>query len=374
MGAGGDAGDRFDGDTRNRVGVAGDRAVRDALVAPGHQPDLVVRRTAAADDGSQYRLRAEHALDAAQGAVGAFPVGAGVAPQARLQSEMDQHPVGRQSQPDQPRRRPGRGAAAGAGQPAVELPADPFGDGRGGEQAVMPPHPVQFLTVGGDRFDAEPGTGQPVRGESLVQAFGQDPAREGGHVDPFERVVVGFADVEIRRWPTHREQPMVEPGGEPMGECPVEAEPRQHIGSRQCREIPERLDPQPAQQIGEDGPLHRIDRHGGQELPGLSGGHDLPGPGRQPRREHPVGDPDLTLHRARLRHLLDDPLGGGLLTAEIPDRPTGGDRAGTDPDHLDPDGDLLDRGDDRLEGPRVPARIMVDDHHLRAPALRLPPP
>ena len=61
-----------------------------------------------------HRVRAEEALDPAERAVGAFPFGAGVAPEAGLQSEVDEHAVGDQPQPDQagggpvPARRGGR--------------------------------------------------------------------------------------------------------------------------------------------------------------------------------------------------------------------------------------------------------------------------
>ena len=115
------------------------------------------------------------------------------------------------------------------------------------------------------------------------------------------------------------------PGGQPMRQRTVEPEPGEHIGGGQRREIPERLDPQPAQQVGQFGPLQRLDGHAGEELPGLPRRDDPPGPGRQPGGEDPVGDPDLALHRAGLGDLLDDPFGGRLprrrSTGPAPGRP-----------------------------------------------------
>ncbi|GAB3941442.1 hypothetical protein GCM10027614_26770 [Micromonospora vulcania] len=70
--------------------------------------------------------------------------------------------------------------------------------------------------------------------------------------------------------------------------------------------------------------------------------------------------------------MLDDPLGGGLLAAEVTARPPDGHRAGPRADHFDAGHQLLHRGDHGLERPGVPAGVVLHDGELRAAALRLP--
>jgi hypothetical protein len=233
---------------------------------------------------------------------------------------------------------------------------------------------VQFLTIRGDRLDAQPGAGQPVRGQAVVQPFGEHPPGERGHVHPVQRLVVRVRDVQIGRRPAYRQWPMIEPGGEPVRQRSVEPEPAEHVGGGQRGEVTQRLDAQPAQQVGQFGPFQRLDRHRRQEQRSATRRDDLPGPRGQPGREHPVGHPHLALHRTGLGHVLDDPLGRGLLAAEVPGRPPRGQRTRARPDHLHPHRDLFDRGHHRLERPRVPPRIVLHHDQLRAATLRFASP
>src|SRR5207248_3152227 len=71
-----------------------------------------------------------------------------VAPQPELEPGVLHDAVGVQPQPDQPTRAVlawlrGWTGRRSAGQPAVELPAHPVGDGRRGEQPIVPPGAVQ---------------------------------------------------------------------------------------------------------------------------------------------------------------------------------------------------------------------------------------
>ena len=99
-------------DVGDRIGVRGGRAVRVPFVAPRNQPHLVVGRAAAAEHRRDHRLRPEQALHPAERPMGAVPLGPGVTPQAGLESEVDEHAVRDQPQPDQPRGGPGRARAA----------------------------------------------------------------------------------------------------------------------------------------------------------------------------------------------------------------------------------------------------------------------
>ena len=129
---------------------------------------------------------------------------------------------------------------------------------------------------------------------------------------------------------------------------------------------------QPAQQVGQVGPVQGGHVHPTEELRRFTGRHDLPGPRGEHGREGAVGDTGLGLHATDERDVLDQPLGRLLLPAVVTGRPPGGDRAGTGPDHLHPGSQLLDRGHDRLVRARVPARIVLHHGQLWATSLGLP--
>ena len=163
----------------------------------------------------------------------------------------------------------------------------------------MPPHPVQLLPVLGDRLDAEPGAGQPVPGQPLVQPLGQRPGGERGRVDPVDRLVVArrspsrsgggcrtasgrWSRPAASRWASAASNPN-RASTSPAGSAAKS--PRVRTPSRRSRSA-------------SAGPAERLDRQPGEELRRPPRRHDPPGAGGQPGREHPVGDADLALHRA----------------------------------------------------------------------------
>ncbi len=261
---------------------------------------------------------------------------------------------------------------ATAGEPAVELPAGAVGQGGGVEQPVVAPHPVQLLPRSGVCLDAEPGRGQSVPGQPLVQRLGERPGGEGGHVDPLERWVILTGHHQVGWWCADRQRTFVHTGRQPVRVGRVEAEPGQHVALGQGGEVGQRPDAQPAQEVGQVGPVQSGHIHPSQKLCRRTGRHDLPFSRREHGREGAVGDTSLGLHATDERDVLDQALGRLLLPAVVTGRPPGGDRARTGPDHLHPGSQLLDRGHDRLVRARVPARVVLHHRQLWTTSLSLP--
>ena len=151
----------------------------------------------------------------------------------------------------------------------------------------------------------------------------------------------------------------------------VEPEPAEHVGGGQGREVAQRADAEPAQQIDQRVTADRGDVEPGEERPGAPRRHDAARARREPGREHAVGDAHLRLDRAGLGDLLDEVLGGRLLAAEVSGRAPGRERAHPRPDHVDTGRDRLDGRHHGLERPRVPRLVVLDDMQLRAAGLRL---
>src|SRR5262249_51417985 len=99
---------------------------------------------------------------------------------------------------------------------------------------------------------------------------------------------------------------------------------------------------------------------------------DPAGAGREAGGEHTFGDADLGLDLAALGNLLDDPLGGALFAAEVAGRAAGSQRTHARPERLNPGREILARGAERVDPPRVAARVVLDHDQARAPALGLP--
>jgi hypothetical protein len=324
--------------------------------------------------------------------VGAVVFDARVAPQAELEPGMLHDAVGHESQPHDAAAR-----ACLVVQPTIELPTHPVADRRRGQQAVMAPGAVELLPSLGDCLDAEARAGQTVPGQPLVQPDGERAGGERGGVDPVQRLVEPFGDIEVGRWLAGRERPFVAAGGQPVDECRVEAEPGQHVRRRQGGELPERTDAEPTQQVDEGLPgghaTHatgaggrsaptagrvggvatpdRGDIEVGQERRCRTIGDDPTCTGGQPGREHAVGDAGLCLDGTRLGDLLDEVFGGSFLAAEVTGRTTGGERAHAGAHHVDAGCDRLDGRDDRLKCARVPGLVVLDGHDLRAACLGL---
>ncbi len=103
-------------------------------------------------------------------------------------------------------------------QPSVELPARPFGHGRGSEPAFVPPQPHEMLTVLGLGLDRDAGAGKTAIVEPFLQLVGQGLGDERGVIDTLSGRIELGQDREIGRDGTFVEQPPLAPVGEPMRE------------------------------------------------------------------------------------------------------------------------------------------------------------
>ena len=346
-----------------------------SFVAPRDQGDPVREPPAAAEHGGEDRLRTELTLYPHQGTMRPLVGHADLAPQARLHARVPDHTVGDEPQPVDARGRSGRqppaDGSARAGEPTVELPADPVGEAGGVEQPVVSPHPVQLLAGRGVRLDAEPGGGQAVPGQPFVQLFRECPGGEGGHVDAFQRWVVVAGHRQVGRRLAYRQRASLLPSREAVRVGGVEPEPRQDVSGGQGGEVGQGTHTEAPQQVGEVGTVQGRDVHPGEEVRSRVGWHDAPGPGSEHGGEDSVGYAGLDLHRAGESDVLDEPFGRLRLTTEVARRPAGRDRAGPRPHHLHPRRELLHRGHDRFERPGVATRIVLHHHQVRAASLRL---
>jgi len=200
----------------------------------------------------------------------------------------------------------------------------------------------------------------------------------------------------------------VPPGpGQAVSQKALGAEPAEHRRSREGGKVPQRLDAQAYQQVGQGGDVRRArelaegahigagehpDREGGQELSAASSGHNQRSPGRrqlggQSGRKKPVGDahpattapapPFPSPEAGRLGdHGFDR--GGdlgrqGRVPSEIARGPTGAEGEPARSEHLYAGGEGFHCGYGRL--PASDLGRHVPGHHLeaRATALGLTP-
>ncbi len=170
-----------------------------------------------------------------------------------------------------------------------------------------------------------------------------------------------------------------------MGGRPLGPEAPHDVGGREGGEGAEGGEAQADQHVGQVGAAEDPDRLGGEEGGGGPGRHHDSAvearagrPGGQVGGEPAVGDPEATARPVGadggVEGLVEH--GGGTgqhggLAAQQPQRPPHPEGAGAGPGHLDPRGDGLEGGDDRLEAPGLERRIAVEDGHLRAVPLGL---
>ena len=161
------------------------------------------------------------------------------------------------------------GGAAGPGHPpAVELPADPVGQGGRGQQPVVAPEPAAFPPVGADGPDLDPDAGQPAGREALVHPSGERLGRKHhGLGQRFRRVeLLGHGQVLGRR--AHRQRPGAQAAGQPVRGLPRGAEPAGHIAGRQRGQIPQGAQAEPVQQPGQVLAGQDLVRQDAHRLPG----------------------------------------------------------------------------------------------------------
>ena len=108
-----------------------------------------------------------------------------------------------------------------------------------------------------------------------------------------------------------------------MGQRRVEAEPGEHVARRAARRSrPACRRPSRRSRSVSCGPVQRLDRRCRRGSPACRRrGTSRPARAASPAAKTPSAMPDLALHRAGLGDVLDDPLGGLLLAAEVADRP-----------------------------------------------------
>jgi len=201
---------------------------------------------------------------------------------------------------------------------------------------------------------------------------------------------------------------LVEPLGQAPGDLPLGAEAGQHIGAGEAGQGAEGPHPEAAEDVGELRSAQRGDRQGGEEGGRATRRHD-PGAGAAGRAggrlggegggEAPVGDPDPSAdpfprcscavqsrswrlngagtrgdagqHRPRDgQHLR----GEGVVAAEEASRAARGERHVAGRGDLDPGGDGVEAGHDRLESASVPGGVVLEHDQVRAAGLRLPAP
>ena len=106
-----------------------------------------------------------------------------------------------------------------------------------------------------------------------------------------------MVELELGRRDPQRRRVLVLPPGQPVGGEAGRAEPAQHRRSREPGEVTQGRKTQADQEAGEVVVVENPHRPRRQERRGLPRRHHerrprLGPPGRQPRCEHPVGDPD----------------------------------------------------------------------------------
>ena len=186
-------------------------------------------------------------------------------------------------------------------------------------------------------------------------------------------------DGEVGRDGALVEQPSVVSVRESMGQGTEGTEARRDIRRRQRRELPERADTEPRQQVDEVveaelGLDHR--EHGrrqrGEERRSSTRGDDAP---RELGRERAVGHPDDGRAGdvdSRAQHLgckCNDPFDQRVVSAEVARGPMRRerDRAGTG--HLDARREHVERHSERLERTGIASRISGNDDEARATPL-----
>ena len=118
---------------------------------------------------------------------------------------------------------------------------------------------------------------------------------------------------------------------------------------------------------------HLFDRQGRQELRIPTGRYQCRMPRGVHRRGHLIGDAHLTFGPGH-RHRIGQPLGRGLLAAEVPGRTGHRKRHQPRAQNLGPRHQVIHRGDHRLEKPRIAIDIGHRDMQLRATSLGLAAP
>ena len=212
-----------------------------------------------------------------------------------------------------------------------------------------------------------------------MQVVGEPARGEGGGVHPVDRRVQSDLDRQVLGRTARQRGPRIEPASQPVGHDGVGSEPGGDVARVERAEGPESVHTQSPEQPDELGtvdlrvPVELGHAERGQELAGSAGWDDHPPAGGENGGEEPVGDADLAFHPGTDGDLVEEPLGGGELAAEVGGRSPHGEHQEARSHHFHLRRELLDRGDHRLERPSVPVGVVVEHDQTGAARLGLPP-
>jgi hypothetical protein len=343
-------------------------------VAERDQGHLVGRAAPAREHRAGHRAVPEHGLDPDGGA--RYPVADHrVAPQAELAALVAHQLVGNQPQQRDPAD-PDPRVTGDRRPPAGQLPPHPLGHRQRGQQAVVPPQPGDLLPVLANHLDLDPHAGQSPVGQAGVHPLGERLGGEHRRLGLLGRRVERHGNGQVDRGRARGQRTGIQAARQPVRGRSVASEPVRRLGGRQRRELPQRPDAQPGQQVGQLRVVQDADRVRSQERRRLARGHDrgpgFPGgPGGEPRGEQAISHADLAGEPAAGRRL-DDLPGQGVFPAEVPGRAAGADGAGPRTEHLHPRAESFHHGHHLLECPRVPL-YFPSPRPARAPHHKHPP-
>src|SRR5918995_3298939 len=137
--------------------------------------------------------------------------------------------------------------------PALELPARPLDDRRRREPVVAIPRPLATLAVVGLGHDDDPGAHPPVGGELRDELVGEPLHQEHDRLQLLHGLLEAVLDPPPWMWIDRRWRTQVCAARQLVREQADRAEPRQHVTGVECRQPPERADPQPHEEVDQVG-------------------------------------------------------------------------------------------------------------------------
>ena len=276
-------------------------------------------------------------------------------------------------------------AEPGGRQSRLQLPVHAVDEVPRGEAAWVQPGPCRRHHVVCLRLDAYGDRDQLSLGQPAHEPLGRRTDAEADRLRGLQRRLEADLARELRR-----RSPGAELGRRgavrslPHAQ-PERPEPVAHLAGREPREVAERQEPEPTQQVGQLatlGPtvgdvgkdLHRqpLEERRGRPLADDHAVLDHRLPGRLLGREQVVGDTEPAVPDPGVDQVLGDERGGMRLATEV--APGRGHRHQPRPDRRHPWPQLLDRGQHRLEVAGVPLGIGGEQHELGTSRLRVATP
>ena len=340
-----------------------------------YEHELLVGVSASLHLGHSHRLWAELTLETGRHATCSLVDLGLTAPEPQLAAPSGYDLVGNEGYPDDATRGPRDRRPV---EPPVELPPNPIGHGRRTESPLMAPQPNQLFSVLGLGLDGHPGAGHTLGRQPTMKFLGQRASTESDPIDAVGRRIDLGAHRPVGRLQTGIRRPLVKAASQSVSGPALVAESSEHVGRGQIGEGAQGAQAKPLHDITEIVPIEHRHRERPQKC------------GRPPRLDHPdrgrgaggeAGCEGPVRHTdAHVGASIEDPdqadpdqLGHRGVAPEIArgaphDQPTGTGSA-----HLDPRRYVVERGDDRLEHPRLSVFVAVDDGQLGTASLCHPP-